>query len=53
MLFSTSIDLGLGQAGDLPGAILDLAVGRLEAAQNARAFLDIVVTCQLVVGNTV
>jgi hypothetical protein len=47
------VNLGLGQAGNLLGAILDLAVGGLEAAQNAGALLDGVVAGQLVVGDAV
>ena len=47
------VDLGLGKAGDLLGTILDLAVGQLEAAQDAGALLDVVVACELVVGDAV
>jgi hypothetical protein len=47
------VNLGLGQAGDLLGAVLDLAIGRLEAAENTGAFLDGVVANQLVVCNAV
>ena len=47
------VDLGLGQAGNLLGTILDLAVGQLEAAQGAGALLDVGVACQLVVGDAV
>jgi hypothetical protein len=50
---STLVDLGLAEAGDLLGAVLDLAVGSLEAAQNAGALGDVVVADQLVVGNAV
>jgi hypothetical protein len=51
--FKSLVDLSLGQAGDLLGTVLDLAVGGLEAAQNAGALLDGVVTSELVVGNAV
>jgi hypothetical protein len=47
------VDLGLGQAGDLLGTILDLAVGQLEAAQGAGALLDVGVACELGVGDAV
>ena len=47
------VDLGLGQARDLLGTILDLAVGQLEAAQSTGALLDVVVACKLVVGDAV
>jgi hypothetical protein len=50
---STLVDLGLVEVGDLLGAVLDLAVGSLEAAQNAGALGNVVVADQLVVGNAV
>jgi hypothetical protein len=50
---STLVDLGLVKVGDLLGTVLDLAVGSLEAAQNAGTLGDVVVADQLVVGNAV
>jgi uroporphyrinogen-III synthase len=47
------VDLGLGQAGDLLSTVLDLAVGKLETAQDTRALFNSVVAGQLVVRNTV
>lgn len=50
---SISVHLGLGKAGDLLGTVLDLAIGCLEAAQNAGALLDGVVARQLAGCNAV
>jgi hypothetical protein len=47
------VDLGLGQVVDLLSTILDLSIGSLESAQNARALGNVVVADQLVVGNAV
>lgn len=47
------VDLGLGQAGDLLGTILNLAVGKLESAEDTGALLDGIVASQLVVCNAV
>jgi hypothetical protein len=47
------VDLGLGQAGNLLGTILDLAVRGLETAQNAGALLDVVIASKLVVCDAV
>jgi hypothetical protein len=52
-LLSILVGLGLGKAVNLLGTILNLAIGRLEAAQNARALRDVVVAHQLVVCNAV
>jgi hypothetical protein len=53
LLSDTLVHLGLGQAGDLLGTVLDLAVGSLESAQNTGALLHVVVASQLVVRNAV
>ena len=50
---SVLVDLGLSKAVDLLSTVLNLAVGCLEATQNARALLDVVVAHQLVVCNAV
>ena len=50
---STLVDLSLGQVVNLLGTVLDLSVGCLETAQNAGALGDVVVACELVVGNAV
>jgi hypothetical protein len=50
---STLVDLGLGQAGDLLSAVLDLSVCGLEAAKYAGALLDGVVAGQRGGGNAV
>jgi hypothetical protein len=47
------VDLCLGQVGDLSSTVLNLAVGGLEAAQNAGALGDGVVAGQLGGGNAV